>query len=85
MNCPGHCLFVYKKDRWSYRDLPWRVADFGRLHRREAKGALHGLTRVKSFCQDDAHIFCSAPISFEEEIQKGIKMLEDIYQTLGLE
>ena len=83
MNCPGHCL-LYKKDRWSYRDLPWRVADFGRLHRRESKGALHGLIRVKSFCQDDAHIFCRLD-QLSEEIQKGIKMLEDIYQILGLD
>lgn len=82
MNCPGHCL-LYKKDRKSYRDLPWRVADFGRLHRREPAGALQGLTRVKSFCQDDAHIFCR-PDQLFEEIQKGLHMLEDIYQTLGL-
>ena len=82
MNCPGHCL-LYKKERRSYRDLPWRVADFGRLHRRESKGAVHGLTRVKSFCQDDAHIFCS-PDQLSLEIQKSIKMLEDVYQTLGL-
>ncbi|MCY4513497.1 MAG: threonine--tRNA ligase, partial [Bdellovibrionales bacterium] len=82
MNCPGHCL-LYKKDRKSYRDLPWRVADFGRLHRREPAGALQGLTRVKSFCQDDAHIFCR-PDQLFEEIQTGLHMLEDIYQTLGL-
>ena len=82
MNCPGHCL-LYKKDRKSYRDLPWRVADFGRLHRREPAGALQGLTRVKSFCQDDAHIFCR-PQQLLEEMQKGLRMLENIYQTLGL-
>ena len=82
MNCPGHCL-LYKKDRKSYRDLPWRVADFGRLHRREPAGALQGLTRVKSFCQDDAHIFCR-PDQLLEEMQKGLQMLQDIYQTLGL-
>ena len=82
MNCPGHCL-LYKKDRRSYRDLPWRVADFGRLHRRESKGALHGLIRVKSFCQDDAHIFCRSD-QLSSEIQKSIQMLEDIYRTLGL-
>ena len=82
MNCPGHCL-LYKKNRWSYKDLPWRVADFGRLHRRESGGTLHGLTRVKSFCQDDAHIFCRSD-QLSEEIQKGIKMLEGIYKTLGL-
>jgi len=83
MNCPGHCL-LYKKDRKSYRDLPWRVADFGRLHRREPAGALHGLTRVKSFCQDDAHIFCSLK-DLSKEIQNGIKMLQEFYKTLGLE
>lgn len=82
MNCPGHCL-LYKKDKKSYRDLPWRVADFGRLHRNEATGALQGLTRVRSFCQDDAHIFCR-PDQLSEEIKNGVKMLEDVYQTLGL-
>lgn len=56
MNCPGHCL-LYAAERKSYRDLPYRVADFGRLHRYERSGAMHGLTRVRSFCQDDAHIF----------------------------
>ena len=83
MNCPGHCL-LYKKDRRSYRDLPWRVADFGRLHRREPAGALQGITRVKSFCQDDAHIFCRLD-QLSREIQNGIRMLEDVYQTFGLD
>ena len=83
MNCPGHCL-LYKKDRWSYKNLPWRVADFGRVHRREPAGALQGLTRVKSFCQDDAHIFCRLD-QLSEEIQTSIKMLKDIYKTFGLE
>ena len=64
MNCPGHCL-LYNKDRRSYKDLPWRVADFGRLHRREPAGSLQGLTRVKSFCQDDAHIFVVSISSLE--------------------
>ncbi len=82
MNCPGHCL-LYKKERRSYRDLPWRVADFGRLHRREPPGSLHGLTRVKSFCQDDAHIFCRLS-QLSQEIQNGIQMLQDIYKTFGL-
>ena len=82
MNCPGHCL-LYKKDRWSYKNLPWRVADFGRLHRREATGALQGLTRVKSFCQDDAHVFCRMD-QLASEIQQGIEMLQDIYQVFGL-
>ena len=83
MNCPGHCI-LYKKDRKSYRDLPWRVADFGRLHRREPAGALQGLTRVKSFCQDDAHIFCRLD-QLSQEIQTGIQMLKDVYKTFGLE
>ncbi|MCY4321544.1 MAG: threonine--tRNA ligase [Bdellovibrionaceae bacterium] len=82
MNCPGHCL-LYKKDHWSYKNLPWRVADFGRLHRREAKGAIQGLTRVKSFCQDDAHVFCRLD-QLSQEIQNGIQMLQDIYNIFGL-
>ena len=82
MNCPGHCL-LYKKDRWSYKSLPWRVADFGRLHRREATGALQGLTRVKSFCQDDAHVFCRLD-QLSQEIQTGVKMLQNIYEVFGL-
>ena len=82
MNCPGHCL-LYKKERRSYRELPWRVADFGRLHRNEAGGSSHGLTRVKSFCQDDGHIFCRRD-QLSEEIQNSLKMLEEVYQTLGL-
>lgn len=83
MNCPGHCL-LYKKEQRSYRELPWRVADFGRLHRREPAGALQGLTRVKSFCQDDAHIFCRLN-QLSNEMQTGIKMLQQIYKTFGLE
>ena len=82
MNCPGHCL-LYKKDRWSYKNLPWRVADFGRLHRREATGALQGLTRVKSFCQDDAHVFCRLD-QLSEEIQNGVRMLQELYEIFGL-
>ena len=83
MNCPGHCL-LYKKDRWSYKNLPWRVADFGRLHRREATGALQGLTRVKSFCQDDAHVFCRLD-QLSQEIQNGVRMLQEVYKTFGLD
>jgi len=82
MNCPGHCV-LYKKNKHSYRDLPWRVADFGRLHRNEVTGALQGLTRVRSFCQDDAHIFCRLN-QLSEEIKNSVKMLEHIYDTLGL-
>jgi threonyl-tRNA synthetase len=57
MNCPGHCLMFKHRDR-SYRELPMRFADFGVLHRNELSGALTGLTRVRRFQQDDAHIFC---------------------------
>lgn len=82
MNCPGHCL-LYKSQKWSYRDLPWRVADFGRLHRFERSGTLHGLTRVRSFCQDDAHIFCSLS-QLQEEIKNFMRLLKNIYSSLGL-
>ena len=58
MNCPGHCLMFKHRER-SYRELPWRVADFGVLHRNEFSGALSGLTRVRRFQQDDTHIFCT--------------------------
>ena len=57
MNCPGHCL-IFHQTQYSFRDLPIRMADFGVLHRNELAGALSGLTRVKRFQQDDAHIFC---------------------------
>ena len=57
MNCPGHCLMFAQRKR-SYRELPMRYADFGVVHRNEFSGALHGLTRVRRFQQDDAHIFC---------------------------
>lgn len=58
MNCPGHCLIFGARER-SYRELPLRLADFGVLHRNEASGALTGLTRVRRFQQDDAHIYCT--------------------------
>ena len=83
MNCPGHCL-LYKSSKWSYKNLPWRVADFGRLHRRERSGVLHGLTRVLGFCQDDAHIFCSMS-QLKSEIENFIQMFKSIYSSLGLE
>jgi len=57
MNCPGHCVIFDNRDR-SYKELPLRMAEFGVLHRNEASGALSGLTRVRRFVQDDAHIFC---------------------------
>lgn len=82
MNCPGHCL-LYKSRKWSYKELPWRAADFGRLHRFERSGALHGLTRVRSFCQDDAHIFCSIK-QLQNEIKNFLLLLKNIYSSLGL-
>ena len=83
MNCPGHCL-LYKSQGFSYKDLPWRIADFGRLHRFEKSGTLHGLTRVRSFCQDDAHIFCAMD-QLEGEIKNFLLLLKEIYTDLGLE
>lgn len=82
MNCPGHCL-LYKADRYSYRDLPLRIADFGRLHRFERSGTMHGLVRVRTFCQDDAHIFCRTE-QLQEEIRGFMQMLNEVYQTLGM-
>jgi threonyl-tRNA synthetase len=82
MNCPGHCL-LYGQEKKSYRDLPWRIADFGRLHRYERSGVMHGLTRVRTFCQDDAHIFCRVD-QLQTEIKSFMEMLGEIYQTLGM-
>ena len=83
MNCPGHCLLFGHKNR-SYRDLPFRVADFGVLHRNELSGALSGLTRVRRFCQDDAHIFCRQD-QIESETKKFINFLSDVYKDLGFD
>lgn len=82
MNCPGHCL-LYASDRRSYRELPWRVADFGRLHRHERSGVMHGLTRVRSFSQDDAHIFCTVD-QIQAEIEGFMRLLGEVYATLGM-
>lgn len=79
MNCPGH-TFIYASKKRSYRDLPLRYADFGRLHRFEKSGVTAGLTRVRSFSQDDAHIFC-APDQIEAEMAALLKMLREVYQT----
>ncbi|HXG51112.1 MAG TPA: threonine--tRNA ligase [candidate division Zixibacteria bacterium] len=79
MNCPGHTL-IYASKKRSYRDLPLRIADFGRLHRYERSGVTAGLTRVRSFSQDDAHIFC-APEQIEDEIGGLITMLREVYRT----
>ncbi|MCB0411720.1 MAG: threonine--tRNA ligase, partial [Bdellovibrionales bacterium] len=82
MNCPSHCL-LYAQEKKSYRELPWRIADFGRLHRYERSGVMHGLTRVRTFCQDDAHIFCSLD-QIQAEIRNFMTMLSESYQTLGM-
>ena len=82
MSCPGGLLF-YKQGIVSYKDLPLRVAEFGKVHRYEASGALHGLLRVRSFTQDDAHIFC-APEQFEKECQGVVSLMLDVYECFGL-
>jgi threonyl-tRNA synthetase len=81
MNCPGHCLF-FKSGHYSYRDLPVRYADFGRLHRYEKSGVTQGLTRVRSFSQDDAHIF-TPPERVEQEILDFLAFLDEVYTTFG--
>ncbi|HEX4335836.1 MAG TPA: threonine--tRNA ligase [Polyangiaceae bacterium] len=81
MNCPGHCL-IFGQRRRSYRELPWRVADFGRLHRFERGGVVHGLTRVRSFSQDDAHIFCTQD-QVRGEIASFNKLLFEVYKVFG--
>src|SRR5229473_1752790 len=81
MNCPGH-TFVYAAEKRSYRDLPLRIADFGRLHRAERSGALHGLTRVRTMAQDDAHIFCT-PEQVAGEIDLNLQMVREVYTALG--
>jgi threonyl-tRNA synthetase len=83
MNCPSHCV-IFGSRRRSYRELPWRVADFGRLHRYERGGVVHGLSRVRTFCQDDAHIFCTRE-QVAEEIEKFIAMLYVAYKAFGFE
>ncbi len=82
MNCPSHCL-LFNSEKHSYRELPLRVADFGRLHRFEKSGAMHGLTRVRTFCQDDAHIFCRLD-QLQEEIAKFMHLLNKVYDKLGM-
>jgi threonyl-tRNA synthetase len=82
MNCPGHCL-LYGSGLHSYRDLPLRMADFGRLHRYERSGVMHGLTRVRTFSQDDAHIFCSVE-QLQSEIENFMGLLNKVYSTLGM-
>ncbi|KAM5475858.1 putative threonine--tRNA ligase [Microsporum audouinii] len=81
MNCPGHCIMFGHRER-SYRELPLRMADFGVLHRNEASGALHGLTRVRKFQQDDTHIFCTDN-QIMEEIEGLFDFLRAIYGLFG--
>ncbi|ODQ78479.1 hypothetical protein BABINDRAFT_84950 [Babjeviella inositovora NRRL Y-12698] len=83
MNCPGHCLMFKARER-SYRELPWRVADFGVIHRNELSGALTGLTRVRRFQQDDAHIFCTED-QIGDEISAAFNFLEFVYGIFGFE
>ena len=83
MNCPG-CVQVFKQGNRSYRDLPLRIAEFGKVHRYEPSGALHGLMRVRAFAQDDAHIFC-APAQMESECRIVIGLIMDIYRDFGFE
>ena len=82
MNCPGHCHY-FASGLHSYRELPLRLAEFTRLHRNERSGVLHGLTRVRAFSQDDAHIYCT-PDQFEGEIFAVFRMIEQVYGDLGL-
>ncbi|XP_061631692.1 threonine--tRNA ligase 1, cytoplasmic isoform X1 [Phyllopteryx taeniolatus] len=81
MNCPAHCLMYEQRVR-SWRELPLRWADFGALHRNELSGALGGLTRVRRFCQDDAHIFCT-PEQLEDEIVACLDFVRSVYQVFG--
>lgn len=82
MNCPGHCLMFGSSIR-SYRDLPIRFADFGVLHRNELSGALTGLTRVRRFQQDDAHIYCRED-QIEQEVLGALDFMKDVYTTFGM-
>ncbi len=82
MNCPGHCLMFANSLR-SYRDLPLRFADFGVLHRNELSGALTGLTRVRRFQQDDAHIYCRED-QIEQEVVGALNFMKDVYDTFGM-
>ena len=82
MNCPGHC-HLFGLQRWSYRDLPYRCAEPGLLHRREPSGTLHGLLRVRHFCQDDAHIFCRED-QVHDEVAGCLQFGLDLYGLFGL-
>jgi threonyl-tRNA synthetase len=83
MNCPGH-VQIFKSDLRSYRELPLRFAEFGKVHRYEPSGALHGLMRVRAFTQDDAHIFCTTE-QITAETGAGCNLLLKIYRDLGFD
>ena len=83
MNCPGH-MSMFAQGVKSYRELPVRMAEFGKVHRYEPSGALHGLLRVRHFTQDDAHIFCM-PEQMEEEARHVVNLILDIYRDFGFE
>ena len=82
MNCPGHCL-LFQSQKRSYRDLPIRYADFSPLHRNEVSGSLSGLTRLRRFHQDDAHIFCR-PGQVKQEIESTLEFVRMVYATFDL-
>lgn len=81
MNCPHHCE-IYKTQQWSYKDLPKRYAEFGTVYRYEQSGELHGLTRVRGFTQDDAHLFCT-PDQLLQEFEKVIDLVLYVFGSLG--
>lgn len=83
MNCPHHCE-MYNSSSWSYRDLPKRFAEFGTVYRYEQSGELHGLTRVRGFTQDDAHIFCT-PEQLDQEFKNVIDLTLYVFRSLGFE
>lgn len=82
MNCPG-CMLFYKENMHSYKEFPLRIGELGKVHRHEASGTLHGLFRVRSFTQDDAHIFM-LPSQIESEVQNVLSLVDKIYTTFGL-
>ena len=81
MNCPGSML-AYKRKMWSYRELPVRMGELGQVHRHELSGALHGLMRVRTFTQDDAHIFM-LPEQIKDEVIGVVKFIDDVYSMFG--
>ena len=83
MNCPGSVL-LFRNGLKSYRDLPIRMGEFGKVHRYEPSGALHGLLRVRHFTQDDAHIYCTAQ-QLQEECRNVIRLTLDIYREFGFD